>query len=346
VTGYTRNVSNTIGLVDTVATVYGHRHAVSDTITLLDSGRPSYAYTLTNQYRPTTGDTAGGTEVNILGADFSMDAVEEGLLGGTIDLGLWSTTSTASGTVVTSVGRVELSSPAGSTAGVRTRTRESVIDVEATWIVVASDTQRDESTTIAALQLEGLTGTLTMAIQDRGPTAAIRPDNRVLTISGSSGLSIPVTEWVIGSLGRVNTTYSLRMLQYGRNVWFFLNGELWHQKSWNAGPCLISLETGAGASYSSCASAVDGYNRRPVVVFGENPSVTVTESSDVHIQCTPPAVANPVVVTPTVYTDYGNTYTLAPNYSYTRTSMLSWGISTDKVLTLTNDPVLRGVEVA
>jgi hypothetical protein len=161
-----------------------------------------------------------------------------------------------------------------------------------------------------------------------------------------AGSSVPVTEWVIGEPGRVNTVYKLRMLQYGRNVWFFLNGELWHQKAWDAGPCLIELRTVGGTTYSSCVATMGVYDRRPVVVFGEQPSISTTESSETHIQCAPPAVVNPITVTPKVITDYGNTYTLAPDYSYTRIPMLSWGIAPGKVLTLTNDPVLRGTEEA
>ena len=306
----------------------------------------------TIQYLPTSGDTSGGNEVNITGPSvFDMTSVEGNFGNGAIDTGFWDIIDTVDGLSTASIGRVEFKAPIGnSIAGIKTKTLETNFDVETQWTVIQSAAIGTETVWVANLRIESYAGSVVQAIdmriEDRGPGASVRPNSRVLVITKSSAAASLSREWIIGAPGRINTVYRLRILQYENRIWFFLNEELWHYQIWVGGSSRISLLTQGGLLHSSCTSTVDLYARRPLVVFGDEPSLTVTKASNAHVMCSPPEVQNPTEVTPKVITTYGSEYPMTPNYTYTRSSMLSWGISTDKVLTLTNDPVLRGVEVA
>lgn len=259
-------------------------------------GRPLLYLPADLHVTPTKADFQGGTVLQIFGGQLDMSACQDDFSDSVLDLSRWADLSTGAATLTEQGSTTSLILNAGSAAGAIARADQSPIgfvsdfDAEASFSLTqdsrgASDARLvfAELGILLAAPASGLLS-LQVGVSKAGFDLTVRRE-----LNGEAN----ETRAIIAASTRDATgaQATLRILRAGRSVRTFYNGALVGILDWFAdlGTPFLGIRNDPTQA-TTVTSRVSGWFRRPVVRFGDYPTLTLQLRSRQQATATAPSV--------------------------------------------------------
>jgi len=336
---------NTVGDTTTIsaAPAWALRKVISDGDLLALADQVTILVT-PFELTPRKGAVTGGTPFLVSGAGFDMsaqsDSFSDGVLGS-----LWSDDSIANGTVSEGFGYVRLVAGSGDIAAIRSTGAYGNLDAEAEFSIQLAQSAIGSSVVLAQVSLQDISSQTILDWRiEYGTPIPSRPSGQWAVMRMTTGgLTTRHAAFYVSGLDP-QSTFRLRIVRADARVWFLLNGRAVHQDSWVGGSLMhIRLAAGSGVgNTSSVQSRLLRYVRRPMVLFGRQPTLEYTSWSSRTISGYTPAVDSSSDGTYEFSVDTGTSVQSRPSWwTYTRQdNRVSWGSST-RSLSALMDPTVK-----